>query len=65
MVMSNKKSNEELRREAEEMVLKAPWNKMPSDPNRKICGADDGATVCILPRDHPLGHKAKNGRVWL
>jgi len=56
---------ERLRREAEEMVLKAPWNKMPTDPNRQTCGADDGSTVCVLPVGHPIGHKSKSGRVWL
>lgn len=45
--------------------IAAPWNRVPDDPNAKICGADDGSTVCILPTGHPLGHKAEGGRVWL
>lgn len=63
--MPTKDEEERLRREAEEMVLKAPWNQMPSDPNRKICGADDGATVCVLPVGHSLGHRSEGGRVWV
>ncbi len=48
-----------------DVVQKAPWNKMPTDTDRKACGADDGSTVCILPVGHPIGHKSKSGRVWI
>jgi hypothetical protein len=53
------------RREAEEMIEKAEWNRVQDDPNRETCGADDGSTVCVLPVGHPIGHKSKGGRVWL
>lgn len=56
---------QKLKQEAREMVMKAPWNRIPDDSARKLCGVDDGATVCIRPVGHPPGHKAKSGRVWL
>jgi hypothetical protein len=56
---------ERLHREAEELVKREPWNRYPDDPKRKVCGADDGSTVCVLPIGHPIGHKSKSGRVWL
>jgi hypothetical protein len=55
------------RTETEELVKARPWNKMPDDPNRTTCGADDGATVCIRPNGHDwqIGHQSEGGRIWL
>jgi hypothetical protein len=31
----------------------------------EICGIDDGATVCALPRGHVLPHESEDGRRFL
>jgi hypothetical protein len=35
------------------------------DRPKGSCGADDGATVCVLPLGHAPGHKSRDGRAWL
>lgn len=34
-------------------------------PDEKLCGADDGATVCTRDAGHPIPHRAENDRQWI
>jgi len=49
----------------EEFVLQVALARAWDTGTAPQCDADDGATVCVLPRGHVVPHEAASGRRFL